>query len=389
MKYNFDTVYDRTNTNSVKYDFAAEFGKPEGLCPLWVADMDFKIAVEIEEAVIKCARHGIFGYSDVKNSYYDALSSWFFERFGYKTQSDWLVKTPGVVFALAAAIRAFTLEGDCVLIQKPVYHPFSSIITDNNRKLINNPLIYTNGAYTIDFEDFEQKIIKNNVKLFILCSPHNPVGRVWTRAELEKMGNICFKHNCIVVSDEIHCDFVYAPHKHHVFSALRPEFEDNAIICTSPSKTFNLAGLQAANTFIKNKTLREKFQKELAKTGYHQLSTMGLAACEAAYKHGADWLNQLKEYLSANINLVRDFSKRTGIKLIEPEGTYLLWLDFSSLGLDDKALQNLIEKKAKLWLSHGLIFGLEGKGFQRINIACPRSVLEAALNNLETAIKNI
>jgi cystathionine beta-lyase len=387
MNYNFDKLHDRTNTNSLKYDFAQKYGKAEGLCPLWVADMDFKIAPEIEEALVKSARHGIFGYSDVKDSYYDAVAGWFFEHFGYKTKKEWLVKTPGVVFALAMSVRAFTEKGDSVLIQRPVYHPFSSVIVDNDRKLVNNALVYKNGVYTIDFEDFERKITENGVKLFLLCSPHNPVGRVWTKEELEKLGNICLKHNCLIVSDEIHCDFVYTPHKHNVFAEINTAFADNCIICTAPSKTFNLAGLQASNVFIKNENLRKKFQKEYAKTGYSQLNTMGLVACESAYKYGAPWLKQLKEYLFKNVSLVDDFSKRTSIKLVKPEGTYLLWLDFSSLGLDDKSLQALIENKAKLWLNQGTLFGPEGEGFQRINIACPKSVLEQALHNLENAIK--
>lgn len=383
MDYNFDIIHERKNTNSLKYDFWEKYGKREDLLPLWVADMDFKTPFEVEDALVKCAKHGIFGYSEVKDSYWEAVRDWFSEGFDYTIKQEWLVKTPGVVFALAMAVRAFTEKGDGVLIQRPVYYPFTGVITDNDRKLINNALVYENGGYSIDFNDFEKKIAENKVKLFILCSPHNPVGRVWNRDELERIGDICLKYNCLIVSDEIHCDFVYAPNKHHVFAAVKPEFEENSIICTAPSKTFNLAGLQVSNIFIANAKLREKFIKECAKTGYSQLNTMGLAACENAYRYGKEWLRQLKEYLSGNIKLVSEFCQRTGIRQVPLEGTYLTWLDFSPFGLSDKEIDGLVVDKAGLWLDSGLMFGKEGSGFQRINIACPRSVLERALIQLE------
>lgn len=387
MKYDFDTVYDRKNTNSLKYDFAKERGKSEKLLPMWVADMDFKTPPEVEEALVKCARHGIFGYSEVKHGYFNAVRDWFSDGFGYYPEAQWLVKTPGVVFALATAVKAYTNEGDGVLIQKPVYYPFSGVIRDNNRKIINNPLVYKNGAYQIDFDDFEKKITDNNVKLFILCSPHNPIGRVWTKAELIKMGEICHKHNCVIASDEIHCDFVYEPYKHYVFTTLKQEFEQNSIILTAPSKTFNLAGLQVSNVFIANAELRKKFLYEFDKTGYSQLNTMGLAACEAAYRYGKDWLEQLKEYITGNIAIVREFVKRNPhIRLIEPQGTYLIWLDFSEVGTDTE-IAELIEEKAGLWLDSGLMFGKEGAGFQRVNIACPRKILKYAIENLERVLR--
>lgn len=386
MKYDFDTVYDRKNTNSLKYDFTRERGKSEDLLPMWVADMDFKVLPEVEQKLINCVRHGIFGYSEAKESYFEAIRDWFKGGFGYNPKPEWLVKTPGVVFALATAVKAYTNEGDSVLIQCPVYYPFGGVIRDNNRKIINNPLVYENGAYHIDFPDFEQKIAENNVRLFILCSPHNPVGRVWTKEELEKMGDICTRYNCVIASDEIHCDFVYEPNKHSVFSVVKPEFEQNSVILTAPSKTFNLAGLQISNVFIANPELHEKFTCEYDKTGYSQLNTVGLVACEAAYRYGREWLNELKQYLSENISLVRDFTKRNPhIRLIEPQGTYLVWLDFSAFG-EDKEIEDLIEKKAGLWLDGGLMFGKEGTGFQRINIACPREILECALLKLEIVL---
>jgi cystathionine beta-lyase len=273
------------------------------------------------------------------------------------------------------------------MIQRPVYHPFAHIISDNNRLLINNPLIYENGTYRIDFVDFERKIAQHRVKLFILCSPHNPVGRVWTQNELETIGDICLKYQCLILSDEIHCDFVFAPHKHCVFSMIKPELADISVIATAPSKTFNLPGLQISNLFISNPELRRRFIKEYNKTGYGHLNMMGLIACECAYRYGREWLNQLLAYLSENMRLIYDFCCRTGIKTVPLEGTYLAWLDFSSLGLSHKELDELIINKAGLWLSTGTIFGPEeGAGFQRINIASPRSVLTQALRQLERAV---
>ncbi|MCL2242333.1 MAG: pyridoxal phosphate-dependent aminotransferase [Chitinispirillia bacterium] len=389
MTYDFDTVYDRKGTNSLKHDGHRRCGKPEGLIPLWVADMDFKAPPEVEEALVKASRHGIFGYSEpMGDGYWEAVSGWFAEGFGYHPKAEWLVKAPGIVFATALAVRAYTEAGDGVMIQKPVYHPFGQVILDNNRKLVNNPLVYKDGRYLIDFDDFEEKIRQNGVKLFILCSPHNPAGRVWTREELEKMGDICLKYNCLVFSDEIHCDFVYKPHKHHVFTMVRDEFEKISIVATAPSKTFNLPGLQASNIFISDRELRQKFVKEYNRSGYSQLNTMGLIACESAYRCGREWLNQLLAYLSENMGLVYDFCGKAGIRAVPLEGTYLAWLDFSSMGLPHRELDKLIVEKAGLWLSTGTTFGAEeGIGFQRINIGCPRSVLKQALEHLEQAVK--
>ena len=389
MKYNFDEIIDRRNTNSLKYDFAIERNKPSDVLPLWVADMDIKTPFEVREALKKSAEHGIFGYSDVKIEYFNTLHEWFNTNFAWDTKPEWLVKTPGVVFAICTAIRAFTEKGDAVLIQRPVYYPFSLSIKDNERKLVNNPLVYKDGKYEIDFVDFEQKIIDNDVKLFILCSPHNPVGRVWSEEELIKIGDICVKHNVLVVADEIHEEFIYEGFKHHVFANLKPEFSEIAITCTAPSKTFNLAGLQVSNIFIANADIRHKFKKSMIQTGYCESNSMGLVACQAAYAHGRDWLDQLKVYLAQNLDFTRKFlaEKIPQIKLVEPQGTYLIWLDCSALNLDDKALEDLIVNKAKLWLDAGIMFGPEGSGFQRINITCPRATLEKALLQLEAAVK--
>lgn len=390
MTYNFDEIIDRKNSNSIKYDFAAERGKPEDILPLWVADMDFRTPSPVIEALVKAAQHGIFGYSDTKEEYFWSVYNWYNTRFNWSVKREWLVKTPGVVYAIATAIRALTDEGDAVMIQQPVYYPFSDLILANQRKLINNPLIYKNGKYYMDFEDFEEKIIKHKVKIFILCSPHNPVGRVWTNEELTRVGDLCIKHNVMVISDEIHGDFTYKGIKHFVFADLKPEYLNNSIICTAPSKTFNLAGLQVSNIFIPNRDIRRKFKEEMKRTGYSQLNTLGLVACQAAYEHGAPWLEELKEYLEGNLEFIRNFlaERLPQIKIVEPEGTYLVWLDCRALNLSEEELEDLIVNKAKLWLDGGTMFGREGEGFQRINIACPRVILEKAFLQLEEGIKS-
>ncbi len=391
MIYNFDEIVDRRNTNSIKYDFAKHRGKPEDTIPLWVADMDFKTLPQVTEALERVSRHGIFGYSEVKEDYFTTLYTWFFDNFGWEIRPEWLVKTPGIVYAVAMAVRAFTKEGEGVLIQQPVYYPFSESILANRRKLVNNPLVYTGGEYKMDYEDFEAKITAENVRLFILCNPHNPVGRVWTKEELTTLGDICLKHGVIVLADEIHADFIYEGYKHLIFSSLKPEYASNTVTCTAPSKTFNLAGLQVSNIFIQNPDLKKGFKEEIAKSGYSQLNTMGLVACQAAYEHGALWLKQLKSYLAGNLSHVREFlaERLPQIKLVEPQGTYLLWLDFSGLGLSDDGLEDLVLNQAKLWLDNGLMFGEEGRGFQRVNIACPREILTKALEQLEKAVKSL
>lgn len=388
MEFNFDTVIDRKGTNSLKYDFAGERGKPEGVLPFWVADMDFQTAPAILERLEELVRHGIFGYSEGKEAYFDALAGWYETHFNWKIRRDWLVKTPGVVFALAMAVRAFTEEGDGVLIQQPVYYPFSEVITDNNRNLINNPLKLINGHYEIDFGDFEKKIAENRVKLFLLCSPHNPVGRVWKEWELRKMGDICLRYGVLVVSDEIHSDFVWPGNRHQVFAALSPAFGRITVTCTAPSKTFNIAGLQISNILIPNPAMREKFRHEVSAAGYSQVNVMGLAACQAAYEGGEGWLLELKQYIWNNYLFLKEYLEKK-IPMIEAgilEGTYLVWLDFRKLGLTEAEREDLIVNRAHLWLDSGAMFGEDGEGFERINIACPRSVLENALVQLEKAL---
>lgn len=389
MKFDFDTFVERKGTNCLKYDFAKERGKSEDVLPLWVADMDFKTVPEVSERLVKIAEHGIFGYTDSKIEYFNAVANWYKKYFDWDIKEEWLVKTPGVVFAIAMAVKAFTKEGDGVIIQQPVYYPFSQTILDNNRKLVNNPLELVNGHYEMNFEDFERKIVENNVKLFVMCSPHNPVGRVWKEWELRKVGDICLKHNVIVVSDEIHCDFTYEGNRHIVFASLEKEYENITITCTAPSKTFNIAGLQASNIFIANRHIRKRFIKEISAAGYSQLNTMALAACQTAYEKGDEWLKELKEYLKGNLDFVRKYLNENMpyIKLIEPEGTYLIWLDFRELNIMEEEREDLIVNKAKLWLDSGAIFGKAGEGFERINIACSRSTLERALSQLKKALE--
>lgn len=388
MQYNFDEIIDRRNTNSLKWDFAVERGRPADVLPLWVADMDFPAPQPVLDALERAVRHGIFGYSDVKSGYYDALAAWFSRRFGWETRPEWLVKTPGVVFALAMAVRALTNPGDAVLLQPPVYYPFFSVVRDNNREVVENPLVYQNGRYEIDFADLEEKIVRHSGKLLLLCSPHNPVGRVWTEAELRRIGEICQRYGVYVVSDEIHCDFTLPGYPHTVFLRANPALAERTVICTAPSKTFNLAGLQASNIWIPGAEVRKKVQKEIDRAGYSQLNALGLVACQAAYEGGGEWLDQLKDYLRENLGFLRAFlaERLPQVKLAEPDGTYFAWLDCSGLGLCRRELNDLVVNRARLWLDAGHIFGGGADQFQRVVLACPHATLREALERLERAI---
>ena len=391
MKYNFDTVINRYNTNSLKYDCAKEWGVPEGVIPMWVADMDFQTAPEILEAMQECVAHGAFGYSVPKEEYYEIVANWFRTRFHWDAKGEWIVKTPGVVFAISMAVRALTNKGDAILIQQPVYYPFKAVIVDNERVCINNPLVLKEGRYEMDFGDMEQKIIENQVKMFILCSPHNPVGRVWTVEELTRVVEICKRHNVFIVSDEIHCDFVYPGHEHTVLAKLTEYYLDHVIICTAPSKSFNLAGLQLSHIFIPDETVRKKVEQEIHTIPYDESGTLALVVGRAAYEKGADWMDELKEYLWENIVYVREFLKENlpKIRLVEPEGTYLVWLDFTAYDMTPEELEHKMLHEAKLWLDDGTMFGEEGAMFERVNIACPRSILIKAMNQLKDAFGDL
>lgn len=385
----FDKQINRKNTDCLKYDFAVRRGKPEDVLPLWVADMDFKTSSLILDELQKRVEHGIFGYTETRDKYFDAVAGWLKNHHNLEIEPNWIVKTPGVVYALAMAVRAYSNEGDYVLIQQPVYYPFTGVIKDNNRKVVSSDLkLSEDGKYYIDFEDFENKIIQYNVKLFIFCSPHNPVGRVWNVDELKKIAEICLRHKVIIVSDEIHSDFTYDGYVHTPLINVNGDIRNYCVTATSPAKTFNLAGLQISNIIISNPSLRKAFKQEINASGYSQLNTMGIAACEAAYLYGERWYDELKKYLKGNLDFVRDYLKEElpDIKLIEPEGTYLIWLDFRKLGLSEEELEDLIVNKAKLWLDSGAIFGKVGEGFERINIATNRAILKEALDRIKKAI---
>lgn len=385
---NFDEEINRYNTNSYKYDFKYQKGKPLDVFPMWIADMDFKCAPEIIDDLHKKVDYGIFGYSKEDEKYFTSIHNWYLKHFNLDLKQDWLITTPGVVFALATSVKIFTKPGDYILINNPVYYPFSEVIEDNGRNIISSDLILNNFHYEIDFEDLENKIKQYNVRLYLLCSPHNPVGRVWTKNELDKLIDICKRNNVFIVSDEIHSDFVW--NGTNISLLNYKNYIDNMIVCTSPSKTFNLAGMQVSNIFIPNIDIRNKFQVELWNTGYSLINILGLVACESAYRNGERWLSELKKYLQENIQFVENFLKENlpKINLIKPEGTYLLWLDFNALNIPDDKLNSIIINRAKLWFDAGNMFGKPGIGFQRMNIALPRKKLKWAMEQLEKTFKD-
>ncbi|MBO5292498.1 MAG: pyridoxal phosphate-dependent aminotransferase [Lachnospiraceae bacterium] len=388
----FDEVIERRNTNSEKYDFAEEFDGDEQAIPMWVADMDFRAPEEVMEAVSRKANYGIWGYSEAKDDYYQNIISWFDKRHGWKPRQEWILKTPGVIFAISAAVRAFTEPGEAVMIQQPVYHPFAACITENGRKLIDNTLKNHNGRYEIDFAEMDRQLREEKVRLLIFCSPHNPVGRVWSREELLRVAELCLKYRVFLISDEIHCDFTYPGHTHIPFASLSEEIAGNCMVCTAPSKTFNLAGVQVSNIFVPDEERRRKLKRELYLTGYSELNVFALTACQAAYQYGDRWLDELLVYLRGNLSCLRQFlqDRLPLIRLTEPEGTYLVWLDFTDFcrerGMDEAALMQFLLKKAHVWLSPGSGFGENNGCYMRLNMACPRSVLEQALKQLEEAV---
>lgn len=387
----FDTIIDRKNTDCLKYDFAKRRGMPEDVLPLWVADMDFKTSSYVEDALAERARHGIFGYSESQTPYFEIVRDWMKHHHDWEVKEPWLIKTPGVVFALAMAVKAYTEPGDGVLIQSPVYYPFSEVIEDNGRRIVSNTLVLgEDHKYHIDFEDFERQIKENQIKLFFLCNPHNPVGRVWTTEELTRLGDICLKYQVTVVSDEIHSDFIFRG-RHQVFADLKREYADITVTCTAPSKTFNLAGLLLSNIFISNRELRHKFRQQVNAAGISQLSPFGLVACETAYTQGEEWYQAMLAYVAENIAFTKEYVEKhlPGVEMVEHEGTYLVWLDFRKTGLSVEELEDLIVNRAKLWLDSGKIFGKSGEGFQRINVACPRQILEEALHRIREQLQAV
>ncbi|AFM41340.1 bifunctional PLP-dependent enzyme with beta-cystathionase and maltose regulon repressor activities [Desulfosporosinus acidiphilus SJ4] len=390
MNCNFDKLHDRRRTGSLKWDFNQKIFGREDILPLWVADMDFQAPQAVVEALVKRAQHGIYGYTDGMDQYYESVIAWMEERHGWQIQRDWIVYSPGIVPALNELVRAFAKPGDKILLQSPVYHPFFQAIKNHGCEVVNNQLGLRDGRYTINFDDLEKKFA-DGVKFMIFCSPHNPVGRVWEREELELLGKLCLTYDVLLISDEIHGDLIYDGYRHLPFGSLSLELAQHSIVCTAPSKTFNLAGLQTSNIIIPNEKYREIYKSSVNLTGIHLPNVFGATAMEAAYREGRAWLDQLMVYLQGNLDylLLRVSQELPQIKVIKPEGTYLVWLDFRALGLDPKALQEFLVHKAGVGLNAGYGFGPGGEGFERINIGCPRSLLEEGLGRIIRAVKDL
>ena len=386
----FDQVIERRNTSSVKWDLVEQLYGSGDVLPMWVADMDFPAPKPVVDAIVARAQHGVYGYTTRPGSAYDAIEQWASTRHRWMIEREWISFSPGVVPALAFLLDALSEPGQKVIIQPPVYHPFAFTIRENGREIVNNHLIFENGQYRMDFEDLERKA-SEGARLMILCSPHNPVGRVWTREELARLGEICFAHGITVISDEIHSDLILPGKEHTPFASIGPEFAENSVVCTAPSKTFNLAGLQTSVVIIPNKELRERYNAVLDRLHLGLPNTFGLTAMEAAYRHGGEWLDELRGYVSENLRYLREFLEREApaIKVVQPEGTYLVWLDCRELGLDTEGLARFMREDAKVGLDDGHIFGPGGDGFERINIACPRSVLQEGLERIAGAVRRL
>lgn len=388
----FDLVHDRTGTSSLKWDFAVERGKPASALPLWVADMDHAAPAAVTSALLWRVRHGIFGYSEPDAAYHAALVGWFARRYGWSIDPAWNVVTPGVVPALALAVRALTSPGDGVVIEEPVYYPFREVVEDNGRTVVCVPLVRgADGVYRRDAAVLEEALVTSGARLLLLCNPHNPVGRVWSAAELIELAEITGRHGVRVVADEIHADLTLPGHRTTPFASLGAEVAARTITCTSPSKAFNLAGLQIANILIPDPAVRATFRGELAATGYSQPNVLGLTACRAAYESGDAWLDELREHIAAaRRHVVTRLAQVPGVEAGPCEGTYLLWLDCSGLleasGLGADELDDFLTREAGLWLDDGAIFGNGGEGFTRINVACPRATLDAALDRLAAGV---
>jgi len=387
-KYDFDSGLDRRHTCSLKWDFCEHvLGVPE-VIPMWVADMDFPAPPEVVEAVKKRAEHGAYGYPFIPRSFWTSIINWMKMRHNWEIKREWLSRAPGVVPALNICVLTYTAPGDKIIVQSPVYYPFYSAVENNGRRLVKNPLVYKNNRWQMDLEDLKQKI-DHRTKMLILCSPHNPVGRVWERPELEALAEICLKHDLLIVSDEIHAEHVYKGHKHIPIASLSPEVAARTITLQAPSKAFNIAGLTTSVVIIPNPRLLNLYKTQLENLGLTVNNIFGLVALEAAYTHGADWLDQLVEYLEGNMDYAkRYFEERIPqIKFLKPEGTYLALLDCRALGLPQKELNEFFLKKARVYFDEGPIFGEELIGFERMNLACPRKTLAEALSRIERAVK--
>ena len=386
MKYNFDEIVPRRGSNSYKWDTA----KDGDVLPMWVADMDFRTSPAIIDAITKRAQHGVFGYTKVPQAYFDAVCNWFEKRHDFAIQKEWILFTSGVVPALSAIIKALTEPGDRVIVQTPVYNCFFSSIRNDECEIITNELIYKNGTYSIDFEDFEKKVADPKVKLLLLCNPHNPVGRVWTRDELQRIGEICLQNQVIVVSDEIHCDLVYPGHTHIPFASLSNEFRQNSVTCTAPSKTFNLAGIQVANIIAPDENIRRKIDKALNVNEVCEINVFAVEALIAAYTEGVDWLEELKIYLHDNYTVLSEFFRLhlPHLPVLPLEATYLVWVDCTALKKTSKEISGALLEKEKLWVNEGTMYGEAGEGFIRINIATSRKNLQRGLEKIRKLYGN-
>lgn len=385
MKYDFDKTIDRRATNSYKWDSA-----PEGVLPMWVADMDFRTAPAIIDALQKRVAHGIFGYTRVPDAYYDAVTSWFSRRHGWDIDREWIIYTSGVVPAVSAVIKALTVPGDKVIVQTPVYNCFFSSIRNNGCEIVSNPLRRTADTYEMDFDALERCAADPRAKVMLLCNPHNPAGRVWTPDELTRLGNICLRNGVTVVADEIHCELVYQGFKYTPFASLSDAFLHRSVTCVSPSKAFNIAGLQIANIVAFDNDLRSRIDKAININEVCDVNPFGVAATIAAYNEGEEWLNQLVDYLHGNYEAMAEFCRRelSEFPITRLEGTYLVWKDCSSLGMPSDALEHALLEDARLWLNAGTMYGAEGEGYMRWNIACPRSVMLDGLNRFLNFVRS-
>lgn len=369
MRYDFDELTERRHTNSYKWD-----GEPEGVLPMWVADMDFRTAPCITEALQRRVAHGIFGYTRVPDEYYDAVINWFGRRHGWQIRREWMIYTSGVVPAVSAVIKALTVPGDKVLVQTPVYNCFFSSIRNNGCEVVGSPLLQTEDAYRIDFDDLEWKAADGRVRVMLLCNPHNPVGRVWTKEELTHIGDICLRHGVTIVSDEIHCELVFPGHAYTPFASLSDEFRQRSVTCISPSKSFNIAGLQIANIVCADEEMLRKIDKAININEVCDVNPFGVAATIAAYNEGEEWLSQLLEYLHGNYLVMRDFCRKylPDFPVMQLEGTYLVWMDCRRLKRTSEEIEEVLVREAGLHLNAGTMYGEAGEGFIRWNIACPR-----------------
>lgn len=385
MKYDFDKTIDRRATNSYKWDSA-----PEGVLPMWVADMDFRTAPAIIDSLQKRVAHGIFGYTRVPDAYYDAVTSWFSRRHGWDIDREWIIYTSGVVPAVSAVIKALTVPGDKVIVQTPVYNCFFSSIRNNGCEIVSNPLRRTADTYEMDFDALERCAADPRAKVMLLCNPHNPAGRVWTPDELTRLGNICLRNGVTVVSDEIHCELVYQGFKYTPFASLSDAFLHRSVTCVSPSKAFNIAGLQIANIVAFDNDLRSRIDKAININEVCDVNPFGVAATIAAYNEGEEWLNQLVDYLHGNYEAMAEFCRRElpEYPITRLESTYLVWMDCSSLGMPSDALEHALLDDARLWLNAGTMYGAEGEGYMRWNIACPRSVMLDGLNRFLNFVRS-